>query len=329
MKICFFCKIKDRKLLDTVEFYKQDIDILRTIDPDLTIATNYSEIDWKADVIFIWWWTYALYPTLIAKMKGKKTYITGTYNYKCPEADRDYFRRPYWQRILLKLATKLTDKNIFVSKLEYEQIEKDWKLKNIVYSPHSIDTEKYSPSPCRTNDFLFTICWMEKENIKRKCIIETIDAIRLVTNKHPEIKLYIAGHKGDASEYIKDYIIKQNLHNNIFLIGEISPEEKIKYLRNCKIYLQPSRYEGFGLAIAEALSCGAPVITTAVGEVPVVVDNVAILVTPEPSNIATAIEILLNQDTSLLNKKSRERIEKNFPLSRREKEIKNILKQRQ
>lgn len=266
-------------------------------------------------------------PHSYGKNKKKKTYITGTYNYKCPEADRDYFRRPYWQRLLLKLATKLTDQNIFVSKLEYEQIQQDWNLKNAIYSPHGIDTEKYSPSSLRSNDFLFTICWMEKENIKRKCIIETIDAIRLVTNRHPDIKLYIAGHRGDASENIKDYIIKHNLQNNIFLIGEISPEEKIKYLRNCKIYLQPSRYEGFGLAIAEALSCGAPVITTAVGEVPVVVDNVAILVTPEPSNIATAIDNLLNQDTSLLNKKSRERIEKNFPLSRREKEIKNILKQ--
>lgn len=326
MKICFFCKIKNRKLLDTVEFYKQDIDILKKIDPGLTIATNYSEIDWNADIIFIWWWTYAFFPILMAKVKGKKTYITGTYNYKCPEADRDYFRRPYWQRLLLKLSTKLTDQNIFVSKLEYEQMQQDWNLKNATYSPHGIDTEKYSPLPDRTNDFLFTICWMEKENIKRKCILEIIDAIRLSINKYPEIKLYIAGHKGNASGYIKDYITNQNLQNNIFLIGEISTEEKIKYLRNCKIYLQPSRYEGFGLAIAEALSCGAPVITTAVGEVSVVVENAAILVTPEPSNIATAIENLLKQDTSLLNKKSRERIEKNFPLSRREKEIKNILK---
>ena len=68
MKICFFCKIKNRKLLNTVEFYKQDIDILKKIDPGLTIATNYSEIDWNADISFIWWWTYALYPVLVGKI---------------------------------------------------------------------------------------------------------------------------------------------------------------------------------------------------------------------------------------------------------------------
>lgn len=326
MRICFFCKIKDRKLLDTVEFYKQDIDILRKIDPDLTIATDYSEIDWTADVIFIWWWTYALYPVLMAKLKGKKTCITGTYNYKCPEANRDYFRRPLWQRILLKLATRLTDKNIFVSKEEYDVIRKDWQLTNAVYSPHGIDTDKYSPLPPRSNDFLFTICWMERENIKRKCIPEIIDAIHLLIPTYPDIKLYIAGHEGDASDYIRNYINQRQLQNNVFLIGKISVEKKIECLRNCRAYLQPSRYEGFGLAIAEALSCGAPVITSAVGEVPVVVGNAALFVTPKPESIASAIDELLNQDTSLLSQAARKRIESTFPLQRREKEINNILK---
>lgn len=42
-----------------VEFYNQDINILKKIDSNLTIATKYREIDWSADVIFVWWWTYA------------------------------------------------------------------------------------------------------------------------------------------------------------------------------------------------------------------------------------------------------------------------------
>ena len=52
MKICFFCKISDKSKLFIVEFYNQDIKILKKIDPSLTIATKYSEIDWSADVIF-------------------------------------------------------------------------------------------------------------------------------------------------------------------------------------------------------------------------------------------------------------------------------------
>lgn len=327
MKICFFCKIKDRKLLETVEFYKQDIDILKRIDPQLTIATRYSEIDWKADLIFIWWWTYAFLPVLIAKALGKKTVITGTFNYNCPQAARDYFRRPYWQRLLLKSATRLTDKNIFVSRLEYEEIRNDWKLKNAVYSPHGIDTKKYSPAPMRSNDFLFTICWMDKDNIHRKCIFEMIDAIQLLVPQYPEIKLYIAGHEGNATEYVRTYIEDSGLNDHIYLIGKISVKKKIDYLRNCKIYLQPSRYEGFGLAIAEALSCGAPVITSAVGEVLFVVGDSAMLIKPDAGEIAKAIDRWMDQDTNRISQKARKQIEDNFPLRRRKIEINHILKQ--
>jgi glycosyltransferase involved in cell wall biosynthesis len=49
-------------------------------------------------------------------------------------------------------------------------------------------------------------------------------------------------------------------------------------MRECTVYLQPTRYEGFGLAILEAMSCGAPVVTSARGAVPEVVGDTAILV---------------------------------------------------
>ena len=61
MKICFFCKISDKSKLFIVEFYNQDIKILKKIDPSLTIATKYSEIDWSADVIFVWWWNVYMF----------------------------------------------------------------------------------------------------------------------------------------------------------------------------------------------------------------------------------------------------------------------------
>lgn len=144
MKICFFCRISDKSKLFLVEFYNQDINILKKIDSNLTIATKYSEIDWSADVIFVWWWTYAFFPVFVSKLLGKRLIITGTFNYKCPMAASDYYRRPLLERLLIKYSIKYANKNILVSKNEYEQIYKDWNLKNMIYSPHCIDTIKYS-----------------------------------------------------------------------------------------------------------------------------------------------------------------------------------------
>lgn len=71
----------------------------------------------------------------------------------------DYYRRPLLERLLIKFSIKYANENILVSRNEYEQIYKDWNLKNIVYSPHCIDTVKYSRGMyCNRGNELFTIC---------------------------------------------------------------------------------------------------------------------------------------------------------------------------
>lgn len=326
MRICFFCKIQDREKLFLIEFYNQDISILRKIDPNLKIATKYSEIDWNVDVIFVWWWTYAFFPVFISKALRKKLVITGTFNYRCPMAFSDYFRRPWWQRILIKYSIKYANVNILVSKNEYEQIYKDWNLKNVIYSPHCIDTIKYSRGTyCNRRNELFTICWTGKENVKRKCLYEIIDSIELLKDKL-DIHLNIAGHEGDAFNEVKQYISGKGLNAYIDILGSISEDEKLTYLKKCRFYLQPSRYEGFGLAIAEAMSCGAVVITTDVGEVLNVVGDVGVIIKDTlPQTIANAIEEHWNDDLESISIAAHDRIESLFSMTRREKDIMNVV----
>ena len=65
MKISFFCKTNKPDSLQLVDFYRQDIEALQELDPHLVIATKWRQIDWHADIIFVWWWTYAFIPVLI------------------------------------------------------------------------------------------------------------------------------------------------------------------------------------------------------------------------------------------------------------------------
>lgn len=328
MKVTFYANV-ELSALSVVQFYKVDLDILRDLGYEVKIVNSYRNIDWSSDIIFIWWWTYAFIPVVIGKLLGKKTIITGTFNYRAPESPVDYFRRPFWQKFLIKYAMKFASKNVLVSKNEFEQISHDWKFKNLYYSPHVINTSKYFPDKNLKRDkFIFTIIWTGKLNIIRKCLPEIFSAAKILKKKLPDIKFLVAGRKGDGFELAQDLIKKNNLENNFFLLGEISESEKIRYLQTCAIYLQPTKYEGFGLAIAEAMACGAPVITSDAGEVKNVVGDCGVILKGhEPADIVEAVESLMDNEKYLieLSEKAVSRIKTYFNFDRRKNDLQKIL----
>ncbi len=330
MKITFFCKIDDAKALRIIEFYNQDLEILEKLGHEIVIATSYKEIDWKSDVIFIWWWTYAFFPIFLSKIFRKKTIITGTFNYRVDNTKVGYYNRPLWQRLLIRYSIRAANSNIMVSKTEYDLIKHDWALNNLVYSPHVIDTEKYKHrnSESTNEPFIFSMIWTGKENLKRKCLPEIIESAKIIFQKNKNVKFLIGGRKGDGFDEIQDLIIQEGIADRFILLGELSEKEKIEYMQNCIMYIQPSYYEGFGVAMAEAMSCGAAVITTDAGEVKNVVADSAILLDDcTPTSISNAINGLLSDESERQRYKliAREQIINNFSVEVRLRDIKNTL----
>jgi glycosyltransferase involved in cell wall biosynthesis len=328
-KICFFARV-DKSALNIVNFYKQDIDILIDLGYSVKIATKWHEIDWTCGVIFIWWWTWAFFPVFVAKLFGKKTIITGTFNFKCPNAASDFFRRPIYERILIKYSIKNADKNILVSNNEMNKIISYWKLRNCVYSPHIVETDKYFPGNDmeREDNMILTVAWLQYSNIRRKCIFEMIDVIETLVKKDINIVYYIAGRRGDGINDLIKYIDEKNLKDHVILLGEIEEVRKILLMQRCTIYFQISKYEGFGLGIAEAMACGAPVITSNVGEVPNVVGDAGIVCDCYSKiEIAEKIEWLLNnkEEQKRISKLARTRIVEQYQYTRRLNDLKKYL----
>ena len=74
-------------------------------------------------------------------------------------------------------------------------------------------------------------------------------------------------------------------------LGEVGDDELAQFYRGALCVAYPSLYEGFGIPIAEAMACGAPVVTSAGGATEEVAGGAAVLVDPlDPAAIAAGIE---------------------------------------
>ncbi len=62
---------------------------------------------------------------------------------------------------------------------------------------------------------------------------------------------------------------------NIILLGYVETEDLVVLYNLATLFIMPSLYEGFGLPILEAMSCGCPVITTKEGSIPEVAGDAA------------------------------------------------------
>lgn len=290
MRIGFFARVESAGVLERVEFYRQDIEILRSLGHEVVTATRWRDVPRDADLYYVWWWTWALPVLALARARGKQSIVTGVLDHPYPIPGRGYAARSLPERVLMNLAMRTADVNVLLSRHEAEGAPRDLPLRNPTFIPLAVDTDAYSPGTAPREEFALTVLWMERYNVWRKCAVEIIEAIPSVVARHPGARFVIAGEHHDGFAEVLAVARRLGVERHVAFPGAVSREEKIRLMRTCRIYLQPTRYEGFGAAILEAMSCGAPVVTNPVGSVPEVVGDSAILLADQrPESISGAV----------------------------------------
>jgi len=147
----------------------------------------------------------------------------------------------------------------------------------------------------------------------RKGLKFLVEAIKYLNEIN--VRLNIAGGYDEDSRYyreIKQIIRRNSLEDKIIFHGYLDRQQiDVIYRKNC-IFVMPSLAEGYGMALAEALSYGLPIVASRVGAIPDnVVDEVnALLVPPgSPAELARAIRRLC-QDSGLRDKMRQANLEK-------------------
>ncbi len=158
-----------------------------------------------------------------------------------------------WTRFIMQKA----DAVLTVSEhLKQEILSSSIHPKKIIVTYNPVDTDLFSPktNTAPTNNILFT---GRLDNFKGA--LRCVKAFEKIAEKHP---LYTFTIVGDGEDYlpIKNYIEGKSFKEKIVLKGGLSKAEIAKEMQQADFFIFPSRHESFGLVIAEAISCGVPVI---------------------------------------------------------------------
>lgn len=122
-----------------------------------------------------------------------------------------------------------------------------------------------------------------------------VEAFAELAATRPELRLVIAGADGWGAAALTAAIAERALEDRVVRLGYVSEEERCALLWNATVLVYPSVYEGFGFPPLEAMTAGVPVVASAVGAVPEVVGDGALLVPPgEPALLAEAIGRLVD-----------------------------------
>jgi glycosyltransferase involved in cell wall biosynthesis len=92
---------------------------------------------------------------------------------------------------------------------------------------------------------------------ERKNLLLTAKALKKVN----DIKLVVVGKETKYTEQVKAYLTANNLNHRVIFLKDVTFAELPAVYQLASVFVYPSRYEGFGIPILEALNSGTPVIS--------------------------------------------------------------------
>lgn len=171
----------------------------------------------------------------------------------------EYFRwfdLPFW-RALLFCAAHRSKLLIAVSEATRADLYRFYRLpqERVRVVPHGVDPAFFSLIASEAAaPFLLAVSTLHPH----KNLDVLIKAFALFAGMHPEYRLVIAGLKGFYTEPLENLRDQLGLQDRVTFTGWIPREELYRLFAQSRAFVYPSRFEGFGMPILEALAAGLP-----------------------------------------------------------------------
>jgi glycosyltransferase involved in cell wall biosynthesis len=154
-------------------------------------------------------------------------------------------------------------------------------------APLGVRSEEYVPGQVERDRFLLYPAkgWRHKNHAK------LFEGFTVLRRSQPDLRLVLTGATLTELPAIPD---------GVEVRGLISRAELVRLYASAAATVFPSRYEGFGLPVVEAMSSGCPVAAARAGSLPEVVGDAGVLFDPDdPADIARGVIDVLERAEEL------------------------------
>jgi len=185
---------------------------------------------------------------------------------------------PWYSSLIKRRAARLTDTVVAVSEPLAQVLIRTHGIDaaKVCVLPNGVDSERFSPGP---RPDLLSAWGIGPESlvighvarlapVKNQPLL--LEAFARVRATRPDARLVIVGD-GPERELLSNRIAALGLTDSVHMIGEHRDVPGL--LRSFDIFVLPSKAEGTSMSVLEAMAAGVPVVATAVGGTPALLDG--------------------------------------------------------
>ena len=212
---------------------------------------------------------------------------------------RDVMRRMFYRRSARTAARVLTDSEFSAGEIAaaYQIPRERITVAPLGVSDHFAPVDRPNETlPARvTTPFLLHVGDLHERRNLPLVVHAMFEAQR--RPGMPPLSLVLAGVDRGLGDRLRTYARKADSPDAVVCLGPVTDSQLLSLYRGAAALVYPSRYEGFGLPVLEAMACGTPVIASRAASIPEVLGDAGVLLDPDDEpGWAKAIAEVVNDE---------------------------------
>lgn len=209
-------------------------------------------------------WQYPVHAMAKFAQKKKKPYIISPHGMLEPwSLTQNKFKKKMLMTLFQKKDIKQSRAIHVTSELEASNVRALGFDNPIAIIPNGINTREFCVPQATNQREKKTLLFLSRIHKKKgiELLINAWEALPSFVKSTWQVRIAGDGERGYIDSLCNE-VDSKNLSESIKFIGPVWGPEKIKLYQSADLFVLPTYSENFGIVVAEALSCGVPVITT-------------------------------------------------------------------